>query len=184
MTSVVVTTRSCSARSRRERRTLWVAVSRRRSAPSRRRASRRSRTTDSGTTTGARRFRSAPRVLNALSLSREGAAPLLVAAPFMSFLRAGGSARSRLVTDAADRDHDLRALRILLDLGTQPLDVHVDEPRVGGGPVAPDLLQQHLPGEHLPWLPCQRYQQVELPASEVAAAPRPGHRKAGNVAPH
>src|ERR1700689_1126817 len=131
MTSVVVTTRSCSDRSQRERRNLWVAVSRRRSAPSRPPASRRSRATDSGTTTGARRFRSAPRVLNALSLSREGAAPLLVAAPFMSFLRAGGSARSRLVTDAADRDHDLRALRILLDLGSQPLDVPVDDPQPG-----------------------------------------------------
>jgi hypothetical protein len=27
--------------------------------------------------------------------------------------------------------------------------VHVDEPRVGGVPVAPHLLEQHLAGEHL-----------------------------------
>src|ERR1700722_1490120 len=59
------------------------------------------------------------------------------------------SARSRLVSDTAHRDHDLRVLGVLLDLGPQTLHVHVHQPRVGRVAVAPDLLEQHLTGEHL-----------------------------------
>src|SRR3984957_18025031 len=59
------------------------------------------------------------------------------------------SARSRLVSDAAHRDHDLGVLGVLLDLGPQALHVHVHQPGVGRVPVAPDLLEQHLTGEHL-----------------------------------
>src|SRR3954470_7878008 len=76
--------------------------------------------------------------------------------------RCGGSRRPRLVPDAADGQHDLRTLRIPLDLGPQPLDVDVDQPGVRGVPIAPHLLQQHLAGEHLPRLPGQCHQQVEL----------------------
>ena len=72
------------------------------------------------------------------------------------------TADARLVADAADGHDDLGSLRVLLDLGAQPLHVHVDQPGVGGVPVAPDLLQQHLAGEHLARLAGQRDQQVEL----------------------
>src|SRR5690606_11495078 len=48
------------------------------------------------------------------------------------------SALARLVADAADGQDDLRLLRVLLDLGAQPLHVHVDEAGVRLVPVAPD----------------------------------------------
>ena len=67
-----------------------------------------------------------------------------------------------LVADAADGQHDLGVLRVGLDLGAQPLHVDVDQPGVGGVAVAPDLLEQHLAGEHLPGLAGQADQQVEL----------------------
>src|SRR5260370_16362711 len=64
-----------------------------------------------------------------------------------------GSARPRLVPDPSARDHDLGALRVLLDLGTEPLAVHVNEPGLPPVAVTPHLLQQHLPPEHPPRLP-------------------------------
>src|SRR5215468_3705295 len=51
------------------------------------------------------------------------------------------SAWTCLITNAPDGHHDFRPLRILLDLGAQSLDVHVDQPGVGRVPVAPDLLE-------------------------------------------
>src|SRR5690242_15743288 len=60
------------------------------------------------------------------------------------------SARSGLVADTANGHHDLRPLRVLLDLGAQPLDVDVDQSGVRRVPVAPHLFQEHLPCEHLP----------------------------------
>src|SRR3954451_22856690 len=67
-----------------------------------------------------------------------------------------------LVADAAHGQHDLGLLRVALDLRPQPLDVHVDQPGVGGVSVAPHLLEQQLAGEDLPWFAGQRDQQVEL----------------------
>ena len=58
-------------------------------------------------------------------------------------------------------------LGIPLDLGAQPLHVHVDQPGVRRVPVTPDLLEQHLTGEDLPGLAGQRDQQVELQRGEV-----------------
>src|SRR5215469_17903862 len=77
------------------------------------------------------------------------------------------SAWTRLVSDAADRHHDLRTLRVLLDLGSQPLHVNVDEPGVCRVPVAPYLLEQDLPGKYLPRLASQGDQQVELQRCQV-----------------
>src|SRR6478736_3653526 len=74
---------------------------------------------------------------------------------------------ARLVADAAHRHHDLRVLGVALDLRPQPLHVHVDQPGVGGVPVAPHLLQQHLAAEHLPGSPGQGQQQVELQWCEL-----------------
>src|SRR5262249_31157300 len=62
------------------------------------------------------------------------------------------SAGSGLVTDTTYGHHDLRPLRVLLDLGTQPLDVNIDESGVRRVAVAPHLLEQDLAGEHLPRL--------------------------------
>ena len=78
---------------------------------------------------------------------------------------------ARLVADTADGHHDLGVLRVVLDLGPQPLDVHVDQPGVGGVPVAPDLLEQDLAGEHLPRLARQADQQVELSGVRRSASP-------------
>ena len=44
-------------------------------------------------------------------------------------------------------DDDLRLLGIEFDLRAQALHVHVHQPGVAGVTVAPDLLQQDLPGE-------------------------------------
>src|SRR4051794_27353602 len=71
-----------------------------------------------------------------------------------------------LVPHPAHGQHHLGVLRVALDLGPQPLDVHVDQPGVGGVPVAPDLLQQHLAGEDLAGFAGQRDQQVELQRGE------------------
>ena len=62
------------------------------------------------------------------------------------------SRRPGFIADAAHGQHDFRSLRILLDLGAQPLDVHVDEAGVRRVSVAPDLFEQHLTGEDLPGL--------------------------------
>src|SRR5690606_30691717 len=52
-------------------------------------------------------------------------------------------------------------------LGAQPLDVHVDQPGVGCVAIAPDLLQEDLPGEDLPRLAGQADEQVELERGQV-----------------
>src|SRR4051812_118098 len=83
--------------------------------------------------------------------------------------------RTGLVADAADGQHDLRLLGVALDLGPQALDVHVDQPGVRGVPIAPDLLQQQLAGEHLPGLAGQRDEQVELEGGERDGHAVPGH---------
>src|SRR5215472_3480026 len=89
-------------------------------------------------------------------------------------------AGSRLVPNAADRDDDLGVLRVLFDLGPEPLHVHVHQPGVRCVPVAPDLLQEHLAGEDLSRLAGQRDQQVELERREAEGLPValdgvPGH---------
>src|SRR6476659_2275844 len=86
-----------------------------------------------------------------------------------------------LVADAADRHHDLGVLRVVLDLRPQPLDVHVDQPRVGGVPVAPHLLEEHLAGEHLPGLAGQAHEQVELERRQRDRLAATGHHVAGDV---
>src|SRR6185436_11799521 len=60
-----------------------------------------------------------------------------------------------LVADPSYGHHDLGMLRIPLDLGPQPLYMDVHQSRIGGVAVAPDLLQQDFPAEHLPWPPGQ-----------------------------
>src|SRR6516225_9274540 len=90
-------------------------------------------------------------------------------------------ARTCLVTDTAYGHNDLGVLGILLDLGPQPLNVHVDQPGVRRVPVAPDLLEQHLPGEDLPGLAGQRDQQVELQRGEIEGLAVALDRMAGHV---
>src|SRR3954470_5122789 len=76
------------------------------------------------------------------------------------------SARPGLVADAANSHDDLRTLGVALDLGPQTLHMDIDEPGVRRVPVTPDLFQQHLPGEDLPGLACERHEQVELQRSQ------------------
>src|SRR5579859_2543511 len=110
------------------------------------------------------------------TLSRAGGPP---PAPYSQPGRRSG--RPRLVAHPAHRDHDLRALGVFLDLGPEPLHVHVDQPGVRRVPVAPDLLKEHLAGEDLARLPGQRHQQVELQRGEVDRRAVPLDRVARHV---
>src|SRR5215475_2140950 len=76
------------------------------------------------------------------------------------------SGGSRLVADASHSHDDLGPLRVTLNFRPQPLHVHVDQAGVGRMPVAPDLLEQHLAGEHLPGLAGEGDQKVELQRRE------------------
>src|SRR3954453_7184781 len=91
------------------------------------------------------------------------------------------SAGPCLVTHTTDGHHDLGPLRVLLDLGAQPLHMHIDEPGVGGVPVAPHLLEEHLTREHLPRLARERDQQVELQRRQRDRLPVPLHGVPGHV---
>src|SRR5690625_4676535 len=91
---------------------------------------------------------------------------------------------SRLVADAPDRHDDLRILRVLLDLRPQPLDVHVDQPRVRGVAVAPHLFEEDLAGEDLPRLAGERHEQVELERGQRDRLTAAGDLVAGHVDRH
>ena len=52
------------------------------------------------------------------------------------------------VADPADRGDDRRGRRVLLDVGAQPLDVHVERLGVAEVVGAPDPVDQHVAGEH------------------------------------
>ena len=51
-------------------------------------------------------------------------------------------------------------------LPPQAADVHVDDVGLGVEVVAPHLLEQHGPGDHLPGVPHEVLQQLELPRLE------------------
>jgi hypothetical protein len=53
------------------------------------------------------------------------------------------------VADAADRVDEPRARGIVLDLAAEPVDVDVDGARLAGVVVAPDALEELVPGEDL-----------------------------------
>src|SRR5699024_2409106 len=93
---------------------------------------------------------------------------LVTGAPLLSG-RAPGA-----VADTAHGHHDRRVLRIVLDLGAQPLDVDVHQARVRAVAVPPHVAQQHVAGEDLPRLARQLREQVELERGEgdqlIAAA--------------
>ena len=52
--------------------------------------------------------------------------------------------------------------RVLLDLGPQPLHVHVDQPAVAQVGVAPHQFEQLVAGEHLAGVASQLVEQAEL----------------------
>src|SRR5579859_1470248 len=56
-----------------------------------------------------------------------------------------------LVAEPAHRSHVVRTAGVLLDLGPQPLDVHVQGPGVPEVLDAPDFRKQHLAGHELAW---------------------------------
>src|SRR6185312_3535221 len=84
--------------------------------------------------------------------------------PRLAWRLSGGTCT---IADAPNGHHDARVVRILLDLGTQPLHVHVHQPRVCLVVVAPHLLEEHLAGEHLLRLEGESEQQFELERGEV-----------------
>ena len=134
---VVETTRSCSDRCQRN---LTCATTLR--------CHRRPTRSQRLTRTGRRRMTARPKADRRKAVTQLRRLPARADATFSNL----DSARARLVADTAHRHHDLGVLGVLLDLRAQPLHVHVDQPGVRGVPVAPDLLEQHLPGEDLPRL--------------------------------
>src|SRR5580658_5716923 len=54
------------------------------------------------------------------------------------------TSRDQLVAHSADREDVAGQGRVLLDLGAQPTDVHVDQPPVAEVVVAPDPVEQLL----------------------------------------
>src|SRR5688572_10225465 len=75
------------------------------------------------------------------------------------------SATFEPVADTADRRHVRRLLRHL-ELVAQPLDGHVDQPGVPEVVVAPDALEEDLPGEDAPRVPDELCEQPELDRRE------------------
>ena len=75
------------------------------------------------------------------------------------------------VTDAAHRRDRLRARRVVLDLGSQPLDGDVHEPRIAEVLVVPDTGEEHLAGEHLAGSSHELDQQTELRRGEREISP-------------
>ena len=51
--------------------------------------------------------------------------------------------------------------RVLLELATEPVDVHVDRPRLARVVVAPDALEQLVAGEHLALVADEEREQLE-----------------------
>src|SRR4030081_3423636 len=103
-------------------------------------------------------------------------------APSRSFIvQSPPSRRPPLIPDSANRQHHLRVFRVLLDLRPEPLHMDVHEPGVRGVAVAPDLLEEHLTGEHLTRLAGQRHRQVELQRGERDGPAFPGHLVPGDI---
>ena len=69
-----------------------------------------------------------------------GSAGSSVAGAVLWSVIARHSSAAGLISDAAHSLDDLRALRVLLHLGAQALNVDIDQPGIGLVPVAPDLL--------------------------------------------
>src|SRR4029078_955340 len=80
----------------------------------------------------------------------ERAAPPAPGRPWSRSCVVGGTGPTGPLGGPTHGEDDLGVLRVVLDLGAQPLDVHVDQPRVGVVAVAPHLLEQHLAREHPP----------------------------------
>src|SRR5262249_24084700 len=89
------------------------------------------------------------------------------ARPAATWIGLRNSARSCLIADPPYSHDNLGTLRVSLDLRPEALHVHVDQPCVGGVPVAPDLLEEDLPGESLARLASQGDQQIEFQRGEA-----------------
>src|SRR5580698_11602285 len=140
--SVVATTRSCNDRCQRLRSWAAIRCCQRRWAHSLRL-----------TLVGIRRRISRPRSERPNAVIQPIRRSSLPAATFIDL----DLSRPRLVADAANGDDNLGMLRVLLDLGPEPLHMDIDQPGVGGVPVTPHLLQQHLAGEDLARFASQRH---------------------------
>ena len=86
-----------------------------------------------------------------------------------------------LVAGAPHGQDEARLGRVFLDLGPQPLDRHVDEPRVAQEVVAPHLVEQGLAGEDLAGSARERRQQPELGVPERDLRPSAADRVPGLV---
>src|SRR5215211_979318 len=85
------------------------------------------------------------------------------------------------VAHAADREQVLRPPRVALELLPQVADVDVDRPRVAVGGIAPDLLEQRLPGHHLTGCRAERGEDLELDVGQPDLLAADGDAAAARV---
>src|SRR5581483_6511746 len=90
------------------------------------------------------------------------AAPTATKASVSRRRKAFGSAGGEAVPRTAHRRDVAGSLGIVAELRAEPVDGHVHEPGVAEVVVAPDPLQQRLPGEHPVGMAGQLQQQPEL----------------------
>src|SRR5215212_9851830 len=86
-----------------------------------------------------------------------------------------------LVAAATDREDQFRVDGVRLDLGAQPPDRHVDEARVAEVVVAPDAVQELVPGQDLTGALDQLGQQVELSPRQRNLLAVAGDGSAGRI---
>ena len=78
-------------------------------------------------------------------------------------IKSGGTG---LVSDSPHSEHDLGGFGVALDLGSQALNMNVDQSRIGRVPVSPYFLEQSLPSEDLAWPLREAGEKVELQRRE------------------
>src|SRR5262245_31079260 len=93
-------------------------------------------------------------------------------------LRGPGARRSSAVADhiacATNRMQQLLA-EALVDLRSQSRNVHVDHVGLWIEMIVPDILEEHRPGDHLPRMLHEIFQQPELPWLQDDFLSRAGH---------
>src|SRR5699024_235092 len=103
---------------------------------------------------------------------------VLTGAPSLAGAAGSSGSATGAIADAADGHDDLGVLRVVLDLGAQPLDVHVDQAGVGAVAVAPHVAQQHVAREHLPRRAGEPREQGELEGRQREQLLAPDPRRA------
>src|SRR6185503_5477655 len=71
------------------------------------------------------------------------------------------------VTDAPDGEHQLWIFRVILDLGSQSIDVRIYRSIVAFVGIVPDFFEQVLAREYASWIRSEQAQEVEFFRSKI-----------------